>query len=58
LELADVGAFPSEHRDLRRLLYRNKPHIHRVIDRVLEQKKVDVLHIRKGARDKFKADEQ
>ncbi|MBZ5570587.1 MAG: type II toxin-antitoxin system RelE/ParE family toxin [Acidobacteriia bacterium] len=41
---------------LRHLLYGNKPDIYRVIYRVREkQKQVDVLHIRHGARRKFKA---
>ena len=36
---------------LRHLLYGNKPHIYRVIYRVLEQRKsVEILHIRHGAR--------
>lgn len=36
---------------LRHLLYGNKPHVYRVIYRVLEkQKQVEVLHIRHGAR--------
>jgi toxin ParE1/3/4 len=40
---------------LRHLLYGNKPHIYRVIYRVLEkQKEVEVLHIRHGARRKLK----
>ena len=47
-----------EKAQLRHLLYGNKPHIYRVIFRVVEkQKRVDVLHIRHGARDKFKAPE-
>jgi len=38
----------------RHILYGNKPHIYRVIYRVLEkQKRVEVLHIRHGARDHF-----
>jgi len=38
---------------LRHLLYGRKPHIYRVIYRVLEkQKQVEVLHIRHGARRK------
>jgi toxin ParE1/3/4 len=42
--------------ELRHLLYGHKPHIYRVIYRVLEkQKLVEVLHIRHGARRKFKA---
>jgi plasmid stabilization system protein ParE len=41
---------------LRHLLYGKKPHIYRVIFRVFEkQKRVDVLHIRHGARQQFKA---
>ena len=40
-----------EKDDLRHLLYGRKPHIYRVIYRVLERKKhVEVLHIRHGAR--------
>jgi toxin ParE1/3/4 len=47
-----------EARDLRHLLYGNKPHIYRVIYRVLEkQKQVHVLHIRHGARQGFKTGE-
>ena len=39
----------------RHLLYGNKPHIYRAIFRVLEKKKrVDVLHLRHGARQRFK----
>ena len=41
---------------LRHLLYGHSPHVYRVIYRVLEkQKLVEVLHIRHGARRKFKA---
>jgi toxin ParE1/3/4 len=40
---------------LRHLLYGKKPHIYQVIYRVLEkQGQVNVLHIRHGARRKFK----
>jgi toxin ParE1/3/4 len=40
---------------LRQLLYGHKPHIYRVIYRVLErQKQVEVLHIRHSARRKLK----
>jgi len=40
----------------RHLLYGNKPHIYRVIYRVLErQKQVEVLHIRHGARRRLKS---
>jgi plasmid stabilization system protein ParE len=41
---------------LRHLLYGHKPHIYRVIYRVLEkQKQVEILHIRHGARRGFPA---
>ena len=44
-----------ENDELRQLLYGHKPHIYRVIYRVLErQKHVEVLPIRHGARRKFK----
>ncbi len=44
-----------ESAKFRHLLYGNKPHIYRVIHRALEkQKHVEVLHIRHGARRKFK----
>ena len=40
---------------LRHLLYGNKPHIYRAIYRILEkEKRVEVLHIRHGARRRFK----
>ena len=40
---------------LRHLLYGHKPHIYRVIYRVIEkQKRVEVVHIRHGARRKLK----
>jgi len=49
-------AVTPEHGELRHLLYGNKPHIYRVIYRILEkQKRVDVLHIRHGARRRMKA---
>ena len=42
--------------ELRHLLYGRKPHVYRVIYRVAErQKLVEVLHIRHGARQMFKA---
>ena len=45
-----------ENANLRHLLYGRKPHVYRVIYRVLEtRKRVDVLHIRHGARRRFKA---
>lgn len=44
-----------EDRELRHHLWGNKPHIYRVIYRVLEkQKQVEVLHIRYGARQRLK----
>lgn len=40
---------------LRHLLYCHKPHVYRVIYRVMEKgKQVDVLHIRHGAHQRFK----
>jgi toxin ParE1/3/4 len=45
-----------EKAQLRHLLYGNEPHVYRVIFRVVEkQKRVDVLHIRHGVRDRLKA---
>ena len=47
-----------EYVKLRHLLYGHKPHIYRVICRVTEKsKQVDVLHIRHGARQRFKRSE-
>lgn len=44
-----------ESRNLRHLLYGHKPHVYRVIYRVLEEvKQVHVLHIRHGARRGFR----
>jgi toxin ParE1/3/4 len=41
---------------LRHLLYGHKPHVYRVIYRVMEkQKRVEVLHIRHGAMRKLKS---
>ncbi|MFY9752885.1 MAG: type II toxin-antitoxin system RelE/ParE family toxin [Candidatus Acidiferrales bacterium] len=41
--------------NLRHLLYSRKPHIYRVIYRVIERRKqVEVLHIRHGARQNLK----
>jgi plasmid stabilization system protein ParE len=48
-------AVTPEFDKLRHLLYGNKPHIYRIIYRLLEAKKqVDVLHIRHGARKPLK----
>jgi toxin ParE1/3/4 len=47
-----------ETRELRHLLYGHKPHIYRVIYRVLEkQKRVEILHIRHGRRHEFQPSE-
>jgi toxin ParE1/3/4 len=47
-----------ENAKLRHLLYGHKPHVYRVIYRVTEKtKQVDVLHIRHGARQRFKRSE-
>jgi toxin ParE1/3/4 len=46
-----------ENPGLRHLLYGNKPHIYRVIYRVVESRKeVDILHVRHGARQEFKTE--
>lgn len=43
-----------ESKVLRHLLYGRKPHVYRVIFRILErQQEIEVLHIRHGARDRF-----
>jgi len=45
-----------ENVKLRHLLYGHKPHVYRVVFRVLEKRKqVDVVHIRHGARRRFRA---
>ena len=47
-----------ENPKLRHLLYGRKPHVYRVIYRVMARhKRVDVLHIRHGARHRFKRSE-
>jgi toxin ParE1/3/4 len=44
-----------ENANLRNLLYGHKPHVYRVIYRVMEKRKrVDIVHIRHGARRSFK----
>ena len=46
----------SENPQLRHLLYGRKPHVYRVIYRVLDgAKRVEVLHVRHGARRRSKA---
>jgi plasmid stabilization system protein ParE len=55
-ELPNRCPVTQEKNQLRQLLYGHKPHVYRVIYRVLErQKRVEVLHIRLGARQRFKA---
>jgi toxin ParE1/3/4 len=61
-EILALGRFPNrcpatpENKALRNLLYGHKPHIYRVIYRVIEARRVvDVLHIRYGARKGFLA---
>ena len=45
-----------ENKRFRHLVYGDKPHLYRIIYRVHNrQKRVDVLHIRHGARRKFRA---
>jgi toxin ParE1/3/4 len=44
-----------ENKRLRHLLYGEKSHLYRVIYRVDGRRQVDVLHIRHGARRKFRA---
>jgi plasmid stabilization system protein ParE len=47
-----------ENRGLGHLLYGARPHVYRVIYRILEKpKQVDVLHIRHGVRQEFKSGE-
>jgi toxin ParE1/3/4 len=48
------GPAIPENKQLRHLLYGHKPHIYRVIYRVKERaKRVEILHIRHGARRRF-----
>jgi toxin ParE1/3/4 len=43
---------------LRHLLYGSRPHVYRVIYRIVEKdKQVDILHIRHGARQAFKSED-
>jgi len=50
-ELPGRSAVIPENKHTRQLLYGRKPHVYRVIYRVLaRQKRVEVLHIRHGAR--------
>jgi len=55
-ELPKRCAATPENRKFRHLLYGDKPYVYRVIYRILErQRRVEILHIRHGARGKFKA---
>jgi plasmid stabilization system protein ParE len=54
-ELPNRCPVTPEDSQLRHLLYGRKPHLYRVIYRILEPEKcVDVLHIRHGAMRRFK----
>ena len=47
-----------ENASLRHLMYGKKPHVYRVIFRVMEKnRRVEVLHIRHGARQRFQRGE-
>ncbi|HEY3974481.1 MAG TPA: type II toxin-antitoxin system RelE/ParE family toxin [Candidatus Sulfotelmatobacter sp.] len=47
-----------ESKQFRHLLYGNKPHVYRVIYRILEKpKRVAIVHIRHGARRRFRVQE-
>jgi plasmid stabilization system protein ParE len=55
-EMPDRCPGTPERAQLRHLLYGHKPHVYRVIYRVLEkEKRVYVLHIRHGTRRRFRA---
>ena len=61
-QILSLEKFPNrcpltpERKTVRHLLYGRRPHVYRVIYRVIERRKlVEVLHIRHGARDKFRA---
>jgi plasmid stabilization system protein ParE len=57
-EIAERCPVTPEDASLRHLLYGKKPHVYRVIYRVVEnQNEVHTLHIRHGARQAFKADD-
>jgi len=54
-KMPDRCPVTEEEPRLRNLLYGRKPHVYRVIFRVIEkEKRVDVLHIRHGAMRRFK----
>jgi plasmid stabilization system protein ParE len=59
-QILTLESFPNrcpvtpEKKTVRHLLFGRKPHVYRVIYRVVERRRVvEVLHIRHGARDKF-----
>jgi plasmid stabilization system protein ParE len=55
-EQPNRGPATPENAKLRHLLYGRKPHVYRVIYRVTDKnRQVDVLHIRHGARQRFKS---
>jgi plasmid stabilization system protein ParE len=55
--LAERGAVVPEHKKLRQLLFGKKPDTYRIIYTVHKQNRVvNVLHIRHGAKDAFKAE--
>lgn len=57
-EMPNRNAITPENKALRHLLNGRKPHIYRVIFRVKTKARVvEVLHIRHGARRKFRASE-
>ena len=54
--LPNRSSATPENPQLRQLLYGHRPHVYRVIYRVLNsEKRVDVLHVRHGARRRLKA---
>jgi toxin ParE1/3/4 len=53
-ELPNRCPISPENKRLRQLLYGRKPHVYRIFFRVQEsRKRVDVIHIRHGARRRF-----
>jgi toxin ParE1/3/4 len=53
-EMPDRCPAIRENAELRHLLYGKKPHVYRVLYRVMEkQKRVEILHIRHCARQEF-----
>ena len=55
-EMPNRNPVTRENKRLRQLLYGRKPHVYRVIFRVKSKgRQVEILHIRHGARRKFRA---